>query len=305
MTNELMKIDWKDEAMVKTMRDTVAKGATDEEFKLFCAIAQSTGLNPFLKQIWFIKGNKYQNKKGEWVQPPAQIMTGIDGYRAIANTHPAYDGTEIQTDRDKDGKPTRCTAKVWRKDRKFPAVAEVMFREYYKAGFNGKESVWDKNGTVMIEKVAESLATRRAFPLEVGPIRTFDEMGVDETDLSQEEKDGAIEGERVEEDTRVFYDLGALSDAGAPILDERGKAAAQKYLEANFCQYDDELQVYIAPRKLERLSAIITPKAAALKRLEIRQHNEAVEIGEKAAEIDAAGRIAILNQQLHESAQEA
>ena len=303
MTNELMKIDWKDEAMVKTMRDTVAKGSTDEEFKLFCAIAQSTGLNPFLKQIWFIKGNKYQNKKGEWVQPPAQIMTGIDGYRAIANTHPSYDGTEIQTDRDKDGKPTRCIAKVHRKDRKYPAVAEVHFREYYKAGFNGKESVWDKNGTVMIEKVAESLATRRAFPLEVGPIRTFDEMGVDETDLSQDEKDSAIEGEVVEQDTRVFYDLGALSDAGAPILDERGKAAAQKYLEANYCQYDDDLQVWIAPRKLEKLSTIIIPQAAARKRFEIAQHNESVSAGEENAKIDATERIAAINQQLAESAQ--
>ena len=192
MTNELLKIDWKDDAMVKTMRETVAKGATDEEFKLFCAIAQSTGLNPFLKQIWFIKPNAYTNNKGVRVVPPAQIMTGIDGYRAIANTHPAYDGTIIKTARDSAGKIISCYVEVHRKDRKLPGTAEVFFREYYKPGFNGKESIWDKNGSVMIEKVGESLAFRRAFPLEVGSLRTFEEMGVDETDLSQDEKDGAV-----------------------------------------------------------------------------------------------------------------
>lgn len=302
MTTELMKIDWKDAAMVQTIKDTVAKGATKEEFELFCAIAQSTGLNPLLRQVWFIKPNSYVSKKtGKTVTPPAQIMTGIDGYRAIANTNGAYDGTEIETFRDKDGKPFKCVAKVHRKDRKLPGVAEVWFREYYKPGFNGNDSIWDKSPTVMIEKVAESLATRRAFPLEVGPIRTFDEMGVDENTLSQEEKDEAIEGEVVEQDTRVFYDLGALDDTGAPLLDERGKSASQKYLEANFCQYDDDLQVYIAPRKLEKLSSIIVTKESVVRRVEAQKHAAEVEAGEEAAEVEAVTRIQALNAGLAEN----
>jgi len=289
MTTEIMKVDWKDEALVKTMRETVAKGATDEEFKLFCAIAQSTGLNPFLKQIWFIKGNKYQSKKGDWVQPPAQIMTGIDGYRAIANTHSQYDGTELFTDRDKEGRPVKCTAKVHRKDRKFPAVAEVIFKEYYKAGYNGKESTWDKNPTVMIEKVAESLATRRAFPLEVGAIRTFEEMGLDETNLTEEEKENSIPLEP-EQDPRAFYDLSSL--------DERGKVAAQKYLEGNFAQYDDELQVWIAARKLDKLSSCIVTKQDAENRVRRLEIKEDIQAREDLAAVTAADKIAAIKAQL-------
>lgn len=285
MTNELLKIDWKDAAMVKTMRETVAKGATDEEFKLFCAIAQSTGLNPFLKQIWFIKPNPYTNKQGVKIYPPAQIMTGIDGYRAIANTHPAYDGTIIKTARDSAGKIISCYVEVHRKDRKLPATAEVFFREYYKPGFNGKESIWDKNGSVMIEKVGESLAMRRAFPLEVGSIRTFEEMGIDETDLTQDDKDGAIPVES-EQDPRTYYDLS--------ILEEKSRASAQKYLEANYAQFDDDLCVWIAPKKLEKLTGCIVERSA----LEAKVFCAEIAVREETAAIEAATKIDALKSQL-------
>ena len=285
MTNELLKIDWKDDAMVKTMRETVAKGATDEEFKLFCAIAQSTGLNPFLKQIWFIKPNAYTNNKGVRVVPPAQIMTGIDGYRAIANTHPAYDGTIIKTARDSAGKIISCYVEVHRKDRKLPATAEVFFCEYYKPGFNGKESIWDKNGSVMIEKVAESLAMRRSFPLEVGSIRTFEEMGIDETDLTQDDKDAAIQVEP-ETDPRTCYDLS--------VLEEKGRGSAQKYLEANYARFDDDLCVWVAPKKLEKLTGCIVERSA----LEARAFREDVSSREATAEIEAASKIDALKSQI-------
>ena len=285
MTNELLKIDWKDDAMVKTMRETVAKGATDEEFKLFCAIAQSTGLNPFLKQIWFIKPNAYTNNKGVRVVPPAQIMTGIDGYRAIANTHPAYDGTIIKTARDSAGKIISCYVEVHRKDRKLPGTAEVFFREYYKPGFNGKESIWDKNGSVMIEKVGESLAFRRAFPLEVGSLRTFEEMGVDETDLSQDEKDGAVVVEP-EADPSTCYDLS--------ILEEKSRGSAQKYLEANYARFDDDLCVWVAPKKLEKLTGCIVDRV----KIEGKIYANGIAMQEQNAEVEATAKIETLKSQL-------
>jgi phage recombination protein Bet len=285
MSNDLLKIDWKDAAMVKTMRDTVAKGASNEEFELFCAIAKSTGLNPFLKQIWFIKPNTYTNKQGVKVQPPAQIMTGIDGYRAIANTHQAYDGTIIKTARDSAGKIISCYVEVHRKDRKLPATAEVFFKEYYKPGFNGKESIWDKNGSVMIEKVAESLAMRRAFPLEVGALRTFEEMGVDETDLTQEEKDGAIQGEQVVDPT-TCYDLS--------ILEEKGRASAQRYLEVNYARFDDDLCIWVAPKKLEKLTGCIVERST----LEAKAFSADVAAREETAGIEATAKIDALKSQI-------
>ena len=285
MTNELLKIDWKDAAMVKTMRDTVAKGATDEEFKLFCAIAQSTGLNPFLKQIWFIKPNPYTNKQGAKITPPAQIMTGIDGYRAIANSHSQYDGTIIKTARDSAGKIISCYVEVHRKDRKLPATAEVFFKEYYKPGFNGKESIWDKNGSVMIEKVAESLAMRRSFPLEVGALRTFEEMGVDETDLSQDEKDGAIAVEP-EVDPSTCYDLS--------ILEEKSRGSAQKYLEANYARFDDDLCLWIAPKKLEKLTGCIVDRV----KYEGKIYQDGIAMQEQSAQVEATAKIDAIKSQL-------
>jgi phage recombination protein Bet len=293
---DLMKIDWEDAEMLKTMRDTVARGANDNEFKLFCAIARSTGLNPFLKQVWFIKGKKYQNKKGEWVDPPAQIMTGIDGYRAIANSHAQFDGVELLVDRDAHQKPRRCTAKVYRKDRKYPAVAEVLFSEYYKSGINGNQSTWDKNPTVMIEKVAESLAIRRAFPLEVGAIRTFEEMGVDETDLSQDEKDAAIETESVN-DTRTYYDLDAIGDANEPIVAERDKLKFQKYLIDSGATFIESLSLFVAPRKLEKLSACIVDADFVANRSRLAMDSD-IKAREQSSEIEAPKRIEDMKQDI-------
>ena len=40
---------------VATIRDTVAKSATENELKMFLHLSQTYGLDPFAKEIWFIK----------------------------------------------------------------------------------------------------------------------------------------------------------------------------------------------------------------------------------------------------------
>ena len=142
---------------------TVAKGATEAEFQMFLEFCKSTGLNPFKKEIWFIK-------TGENVQ----IMTGINGFLAIANRNPNYDGMEVSID-EQDGKLISATAKVYRKDRKYPSCATVYLNEYFKPSKFGN-GMWEKMPKMMLQKVAKSVALREAFPQELGGMYTQEEM---------------------------------------------------------------------------------------------------------------------------------
>jgi len=180
-------INYADPKTIETLKQTVAVGATDAEFRMFAAFCESTGLNPFKKEIWFIKTKDYTKQNGEVVPGKVQMMTGINGYLAIANSHPQFDGMECEIERDDNGKPIRAIAKVHRKDRKFPSVGEAPFAEYYQRGreYKGeyKPTVWDSKPSIMIAKVAKSIALREAFPQELGGTYTEDELGEEVGDI--------------------------------------------------------------------------------------------------------------------------
>ena len=144
--------------------NTVAKGATQAEFLMFIEFCKATGLNPYKKEIWFIKTNK-----GD-----VQIMTGINGFLAIANNHPEFDGMEVSI-QEENGKLVSATAKVYRKDRKIPSCATVYLSEYFKPSKFGN-GMWEKMPRMMLQKVAKSVALREAFPQELGGMYTQEEM---------------------------------------------------------------------------------------------------------------------------------
>ena len=165
---------------------TVAKGATDAEFKMFAEFCRSTGLNPFKKEIWFIKTNG-----------GVQMMTGINGFLAIANNHPQYDGMEVSIN-EQNGKLISATAKVYRKDRRIPSTATVYMEEY------GKNSpTWKQMPRVMLQKVAKSVALREAFPQELNGIYTQEEMP---TEYSQPQYN------KQEEVKKHIYNLSLIED---------------------------------------------------------------------------------------------
>ena len=147
----------------KLLLDTVAKGATETEFLMFLEFCKSTGLNPFKKEIWFIK-----TKNG------VQMMTGINGFLAIANRHPQFDGMEVSI-QEENGKLVSATAKVYRKDRKIPSCATVYLSEYFKPSQYGN-GMWEKMPRTMLQKVAKSVALREAFPQELNGMYTQEEM---------------------------------------------------------------------------------------------------------------------------------
>jgi hypothetical protein len=168
MSTELTVVNYSDPHIVKVLKHTVAQGATDAEFALFLEYCKSTKLNPFKKEIWFIKAGGR-----------VQLMTGINGYWTIANAHPDFDGAEAGMI-NKDGEWVKSVGdnsfigawcRIYRKDRKFPMEGEAMMADY-----DTGNGLWKFKPRIMIKKVAESIALRKAFSQELNGLYTEEEM---------------------------------------------------------------------------------------------------------------------------------
>lgn len=177
-------LDYSNPDVIQTLKSSIAVDATPEEFSMFLAFCQSTGLNPYKKEIWFIKtkAKSFTGRDGNTVNLPAkvQMMTGINGFFQIANNHPAYDGMEEpEFEEDDKGFPIKCTVRVWRKDRRFPSVGTARIQEYHPGPSKSGKENWDIRPFHMLAKVAKSIALREAFPQELNGMYTEDEYQPD------------------------------------------------------------------------------------------------------------------------------
>ena len=148
-----------DETMLNTLKETVCKGATVPQFRMFIEVCKRTGLDPFLREIWVVPG--------------VGVMAGRDGYLRVANEHPMFDGMDTKVERDAQSKPVKATCSVYRKDRSHPITCEAYYNEYKKAG-----NVWQTYPSAMISKVAEVLALKRSF--SINGVVTEEEIGEQE-----------------------------------------------------------------------------------------------------------------------------
>lgn len=161
---------------VQLLRDGYAPGATEVEFKMLLEVARLRRLNPFLKQLHFVK-RKSKDRNDRWVEVWTSQVS-IDGLRAIAQRTGLYDGQDEPTfERDKDGLILSARVCVYRKDWSRPAVGVARWSEYVQTKQDGTPTkFWDTMPHVMIGKCAEALALRKAFPEDLAGIFTDEEM---------------------------------------------------------------------------------------------------------------------------------
>ena len=167
---------------INVIKSTVAVGASNEELALFLTVAQRSGLDPFTKQIHFVKrwDTKQQREVGAF-------QVGIDGFRVIAARSPRYQGRVGPWWCGKDGvwhelwtaeePPFAAKVGVVVEGYREPVYATarwLAYRQTKKDG--GLTRFWAEMGPEQLAKCAEALALRIAFPNDLSGLETDDEM---------------------------------------------------------------------------------------------------------------------------------
>lgn len=200
-TNQIQSFGYNQD-QVNLIKNTVAKGATNDELQLFLYLSNQYNLDPFKKEIWCVK---YDSKSA------ANIMTSRDGYLKYAQLNEEFKGLISFVVREGDvfeidAADYKITHKfgakrgpilgAWaRCDRegKSPFIAYVEFSEYKK-----NTSIWSNYPSAMIQKVAEVFVLKRAFG--INGLVTKEEIDAGEAQVS----DVIVEGEVPQVDTRYI-----------------------------------------------------------------------------------------------------
>jgi phage recombination protein Bet len=165
------------EEQVSVIKKTIApEGITDTELSLFIQQCKRTQLDPFSRQIYATK-----------IQGKISIQATIDGFRLIAERSGDYQGQTLPLYLNKTGKwsevwtetgyPVACKVGVYKKGFIEPLFAIAKWDSYVQKVKDGKVGfMWAKMPEVMLAKVAEALALRKAFPNDLSGIYSQEEM---------------------------------------------------------------------------------------------------------------------------------
>lgn len=163
---------------INTIRNTVAKGANDDQLAMFLHLCNTYGLDPFLKEIFYSSELE-------------TIMTSRDGYLKIAQRDSNFKGMKSGVVHENDvfemdivnntvkhtfgakdrGAIVGAWAAVYHASRE-PVLYYAPLSEYDKG-----KNTWSKYKSAMIQKCAESPALKRQFG--ISGLVTQEEMGVE------------------------------------------------------------------------------------------------------------------------------
>lgn len=187
-----------DKGALALIKRTVAADTTDDEFNLFVSYCQSLKLDPRRKQIYALVYNKDKPSKRRM-----SIIVAIDGFRSIAARSGCYrpDEGEPVYEFDEQAKSdenplglVKATVKVWQfaHGSWHPATAVAYWdeyapiedekkwddgaRSYVKTGKRAPAGKWASMPRLMLAKVAEALALRKAWPDDFSGVYAEEEM---------------------------------------------------------------------------------------------------------------------------------
>lgn len=168
VTTETSAISQFSNTDIDIIKNSVAKGTTDAELKYFLAVAASTGLNPFQKEIWCYKSGSDMlifagrdgflsnaQKKADFKGIRSAYVCATDKFKMnVVSGHIEHEFT--QADR---GAIVGAYAIV-KRDGMDAFISWADFKEFNK-GYNA----WKTNPGSMIKKVAEAHALKQAYSL--------------------------------------------------------------------------------------------------------------------------------------------
>lgn len=197
-------------SQLSLIKRTVAKDCSNDEFDLFMEVCRRAGFDPFRKQVYAFVFSKDNPEKRQLA-----IVTGIDGYRAVAARNRDYRPDEKppritydEAAKDPDTNPlgiikAEVSAYRYAEGEWHELSAEAYWDEFapIEEEFDwvdsgevwadtgkpkkkrkptgkrllGKDS-WRKMARVMISKCAEAQALRKGWPEELSGIYTDEEM---------------------------------------------------------------------------------------------------------------------------------
>ena len=165
---------------INLIKTTVAKGASDDELRLFIQVCKGANLNPFMKQVHLIP--RWDSRSGKEVRT---IQVGIDGFRAVAESSGMYAGNDdpifaetkvIQAKTKKIDVPLTAKVTVYKllQGKPYAFSATARWDEYYPGERIGFQ--WHIRPYLMLGKCAEALALRKAFPKLLSGMYAQEEM---------------------------------------------------------------------------------------------------------------------------------
>lgn len=192
-------------ALTSTLKNTVFKGASNEEFVALVIVSNAYNLNPLLKEIFAFPA------KGGGIIP----VVSVDGWIRIINEHPQFDGIEFNDIVDEKGNLYAIESVIYRQDRGRP----IKITEYMDE-CRGQGPAWQKTPKRMLRHRALIQGGRVAFGFS--GIYVEDEA---QTYVGTIQQDGGESARNVSAPTReqVTYDAstGEIDEETARTLDNQ------------------------------------------------------------------------------------
>lgn len=144
---------------------------SEDDYAYVEEFCRRRGLDLWARHVWA----RYELDDAN--RPAVRVRVTIDGMRAIADATGEHGGAKAAVfEWGDDGRPLKATVVVKRrKGGKLATFEGVAYHHNFAPAVITTGSFWEKMPEVMLEKIAESIALRRAYPAQLGNLYTPEE----------------------------------------------------------------------------------------------------------------------------------